>query len=88
MVAHGYIIRHYAIKRRYNDGFKTIDKLKALWLNPEFKSTDLQIAIFSNSYINEMLLYAYIGQHDKAKNIILAVLKGSEKYESKINKKE
>lgn len=88
VVAHGYIIRHYAIKRRYNDGFKTIDKLKALWLNPEFKSTDLQIAIFSNSYINEMLLYAYIGQHDKAKHVIPSVIKGLERYEAKINEEE
>lgn len=88
VVAHGYIIRYYAIRRMYNDGFKTIDKLKALWLNPEFKSIDLQIAIFSNSYINEMLLYAYIGQHDKAKNVIPAVIKGLEKYESKINEEE
>jgi tetratricopeptide (TPR) repeat protein len=88
VVAHGYIIRHYAIKRRYTDGFKTIDKLKALWLNREFRSTDLQIAIFSNSYINEMLLYAYIGQHDKAKNVIPAVIKGLEKYETKINEEE
>jgi hypothetical protein len=88
VVAHGYIIRHYAIKKLYTDGFKTIDKLKALWLNPEFKSIDLQIAIFSNSYINEMLLYAYIGQHDKAKNVIPAVIKGLEKYEAKINEEE
>lgn len=86
--AHGYIIRYYAIKRLYTDGFKTIDKLKALWLNPEFSSTDLQISIFSNSYINEMLLYAYIGQHDKAKNVIPAVIKGLEKYETKINEEE
>jgi hypothetical protein len=88
VVAHGYIIRHYAIKKLYTDGFKTIDKLKALWLNPEFKSTDLQIAIFSNSYINEILLYAYIGQHEKARNIIPAVIKGLEKYETKINEEE
>lgn len=86
--AHGYIVRYYAIKRMYTDGFKTIDKLKSLWLNPEFKSTDLQIAIFSNSYINEMLLYAYIGQHDKAKNVIPVVIKGLEKYETKINEEE
>lgn len=88
VLAHGFIIRYYAIKRLYTDGFKTIDKLKALWLDPEFKSTDLQIAIFSNSYINEMLLYAYIGQHDKAKNVIPAVIKGLEKYETKINEEE
>lgn len=88
VVAHGYIIRYYAIKRMYTDGFKTIDKLKSLWLDPEFKSTDLQIAIFSNSYINEMLLYAYIGQHDKAKNVISSVIKGLEKYETKINEEE
>jgi hypothetical protein len=86
--AHGYLIRYYAIKRMYNDGFKTIDKLKALWLNPEFKSTDLQIAIFSNSYIYEMALYAYIGQHDKARQVIPSVIKGLEKYETKINEEE
>jgi hypothetical protein len=86
--AHGYIIRYYAIKRIYTDGFKTIDKLKALWLNPDFKSTDLQIAIFSNSYINEILLYAYIGQHDRAKQVIPSVIKGLEKYETKINEEE
>ena len=86
--AHGYVVRFYAIKRLYTDGFKTIDKLKALWLGPAFKSTDLQIAIFSNSYINEMLLYAYIGQHDKAKNVIPVVIKGLEKYEAKINEEE
>lgn len=88
IVAHGYVIRHYAIKHLYTDGFKTIDKLKSLWLSPEFKSTDLQIAIFSNSYINEMLLYAYIGQHEKAKNVIPSVIKGLEKYETKINEEE
>ena len=88
VIAHGFIIRHYAIKRLYTDSFKTIDKLKSLWLNPEFKSTDLQIAIFSNSYINEMLLYAYIGQHEKAKNVIPSVIKGLEKYEAKINEEE
>lgn len=86
--AHGFIVRYYAIKRLYTDGFKTIDKLKSLSLDPAFKSTDLQIAIFSNSYINEMLLYAYIGQHDKAKNIIPIVIKGLEKYEAKINEEE
>jgi hypothetical protein len=86
--AHGYIIRYYAIKRMYTDGFKTIDKLKALWLNPDFKSTDLQIAIFSNSYINEILLYGFIGQHDRAKQVIPTVIKGLEKYEAKINEEE
>lgn len=88
VVAHGYLIRYFAIKRLYTDSFKTIDKLKSLWLDPAFKSTDLQIAIFSNSYINEMLLYAYIGQHDKAKNVIPTVIKGLEKYEAKINEEE
>ncbi len=88
ITGHGYIIRYYAIKRLYTDGFKTIDKLKALTLNPEFKSTDLQVAIFPKAYINEMLLYDYIGQHDKAKNVIPAVIKGLEKYESKINEEE
>ncbi len=88
ITAHGYIIRYYAIKRLYTDGFKTIDKLKALTLNPDFKSTDLQVAIFPKAYINEMLLYDYIGQHDKAKNVIPAVIKGLEKYESKINEEE
>lgn len=88
VIGYSYIIRYYAIKRMYTDGFKTIDKLKALTLNPEFKSTDLQVAIFPKAYINEMLLYEYIGQHDKAKNVIPAVIRGLEKYETKISEEE
>lgn len=88
IVAHGYMVRYHAIKKQYNDGFKIIDKLKSLSLNQMFKATDLQISIFSQSYINEMLLYAYIGQYDKAVNIIPSVIKGLDKYESKINNEE
>lgn len=85
IVAHGYIVRYCAIKKQYNDGFKMIDKLKSLALNEMFKATDLQITIFTQSYITEMGLYSYIGQHDKATNIIPYVIKGLDKYETKIN---
>lgn len=88
IVAHGYLVRYFAIQKQYNDGFKIIDKLKSLSLNQMFKATDLQISIFSQSYINEMLLYAYIGQYDKATLIIPHVIKGLDKYESKINNEE
>ncbi|MBS1634970.1 MAG: hypothetical protein JST26_03540 [Bacteroidetes bacterium] len=88
IAAHGFIIRYFAIKKQYNDGFKMIDKLKSLSLNEMFKATDLQISIFTHSYITEMLLYAYIGQHDKAKNIIPIVIKGLDKHESKINNED
>ena len=88
IVAHGYLVRYYAIRKQYNDGFKIIDKLKSLSLNQMFKATDLQISIFSQSYINEMLLYAYIGQYDKASHVIPYVIKGLDKYESKINNEE
>ena len=86
--AHGYLVRYCAIKKQYNDGFKVIDKLKSLSLNEMFKATDLQISIFTQSYITEMLLYAYIGQYDKAKNIIPNVIKGLDKYETKINNED
>lgn len=88
IMAHGYLVRYCAIKKQYNDGFKVIDKLKSLSLNEMFKATDLQILIFTQSYITEMILYAYIGQHDKAKNIIPYVIKGLDKYETKINNEE
>jgi hypothetical protein len=88
IVAHGYLVRYCAIKKQYNDGFKLIDKLKSLTLNQMFKSTELQISIFSESYITEMLLYAYIGQYDKAIHIIPYVIKGLDKYETKINNEE
>lgn len=88
IASHGFIIRYFAIKKQYNDGFKMIDKLKSLSLNQMFKATDLQIAIFTHSYITEMLLYCYIGQHDKARNIIPIVIKGLDKFESKINNED
>lgn len=88
IVAHGFVIRYFAIKKQYNDGFKMIDKLKSLSLNEMFKATDLQISIFTHSFITEMLLYAYIGQHHKAKNVIPAVIKGLDKYESRINNED
>jgi tetratricopeptide (TPR) repeat protein len=85
ILAHGYLIRYFAIKKQYNDGFKMIDKLKSLSLNKMFSATDLQIAIFTQSHITEMVLYAYIGQHQQATNIIPYVIKGLDKYETKIN---
>jgi hypothetical protein len=88
IVAHGHLVRYCAIKKQYNDGFKMIDKLKSLSLNEMFKATDLQITIFTQSYITEMILYAYIGQHDKATNIIPHVIKGLDKYEAKINNED
>lgn len=88
IASHGYLVRYCAIKKLYNEGFKVIDKLKSLSLNEMFKSIDLQISIFTQSYITEMLLYAYIGQYDKAKNIIPLVIKGLDKYETKINNEE
>lgn len=88
IIAHGYLVRYCTIKKQYNDGFKVIDKLKSLSLNEMFKATDLQISIFTQSYITEMILYAYIGQHEKATNIIPNVIKGLDKYETKINNEE
>ena len=88
IVSHGYLVRYCAIKKQYNDGFKMIDKLKSLSLNEMFKATDLQITIFAQSYITEMILYSYIGQHDKATLIIPYVIKGLDKYESKINNED
>ncbi len=85
ITAHGYLVRYCAIKKQYTDGFKYIDKLKSLSLNEMFKSTNLQISIFTQSYITEILLYSYIGQHDKAIPIIPNIIKGLEKYEGKIN---
>ncbi|MBC7696249.1 MAG: hypothetical protein H7141_12475 [Burkholderiales bacterium] len=88
IVSHGYLVRYCALKKQYTDGFKMIDKLKSLALNEMFKATDLQITIFTQSYITEMVLYSYIGQHDKATNVIPYVIKGLEKYEAKINNEE
>ena len=88
IVSHGYLVRYCAIKKQYNDGLKMIDKLKSLALNEMFKATDLQITIFTQSYITEMVLYSYIGQHNKATNIIPFVIKGLDKYEAKINNEE
>ena len=88
IVSHGYLVRYCAIKKQYNDGFKMIDKLKSLSLNEMFKATDIQITIFTQSYITEMILYSYIGQHDKATSIIPQVIKGLDKYEAKINNEE
>jgi len=88
ILSHGSLIRYCALKKQYNDGFKLIDKLKSLSLNKMFIATDLQISIFSQSLITEMLLYSYIGQHEQAKKIIPLVIKGLEKYESKINNEE
>ncbi len=88
IIAHGYLVRYCTIKKQYNDGFKVIDKLKSLSLNEMFKATDLQITIFTQSYITEMMLYAYIGQHEKATAIIPNVIKGLDKYETKINNEE
>lgn len=88
ILSHGFLVRYCAIKKQYNDGFKVIDKLKSLSLNEMFKAIDLQIAIFTQSYITELLLYAYIGQYEKAKHIIPYVIKGLDKYESKINNED
>lgn len=88
ILSHGSLIRYCALKKQYNDGFKLIDKLKSLSLNKMFIATDLQISIFSQSLITEMLLHSYIGQHEQAKKIIPLVIKGLEKYESKINNEE
>ncbi|MES2567442.1 MAG: hypothetical protein V4565_11275 [Bacteroidota bacterium] len=88
IVSHGYLVRYCAIKKQYNDGFKMIDKLKSLALNEMFKATDLQITIFTQSYITEMVLYSYIGQHDKATQVIPHVIKGLDKYETKINNED
>lgn len=88
IVSHGYLVRCCAIKKQYNDGFKMIDKLKSLALNEMFKATDLQITIFTQSYITEMVLYSYIGQHDKATLVIPQVIKGLHKYETKINNED
>lgn len=86
--AHGYLIRYFAIKKQFDDGFKMIDKLKSLTLTEMFKATDLQIAIFTQSYITEMMLYSFIGQHQKATKIIPYVIKGLDKYETKINNED
>jgi hypothetical protein len=88
IVAHGYLVRYCAIKKQYNDGFKMIDKLKSLSMNEMFKATNLQIAIFAQSHVTEMILYSYIGQHDKATNVIPYVIRGLDKYETKINNEE
>ncbi len=88
ILSHGHLIRYYALKKQYNDGFMLIDKLKSLSLNKMFKATDVQISIFIQSYINEILLYSYIGQHEQAKKIIPNVIKGLDKYESKINNED
>ncbi len=88
IVAHGNLVRCCIFKKQYNDGLAMIDKLKSLALNEMFKATDIQITIFTQSYITEMILYSYIGQYDKAIDIIPNVIKGLDKYESKINNEE
>ena len=83
--AHGSLIRNFAIKKQYDDGFQMIDKLKSLSLIEMFKPIDLQISIFTQAYITEVVLYSFIGQHKNAIKIIPVVIKGLDKYESKIN---
>lgn len=88
ILSHGSLIRYYAINQQYSNGFKLIEKLKSLSLNKMFKATDLQINIFSQSYITEMLLYCYIGEHDQAKKLIPLVIENLDKYDSKINNED
>ena len=88
ILAHGSLIRYYATKKQYNDGFKLIDKLKSLSLNKMFQATDLQICIFSQSVITEMVLFSYIGQHDEAKKLIHQAIKELDKFETKINNED
>ena len=72
----------------YEKATSLIEQMRNLTKEKGFNTIDVQVKIFTASYIGEMMLYDKTGEYDKALSIMDDVIDGMESYGDKINKEQ
>lgn len=78
----------YIDNNDYDKSFKLIEKMRAMPKERGFKTIDIQVRIFTSSYIAELLIYDQIGDYDKGVAISDEIVKAIEDFGDKINKEQ
>jgi tetratricopeptide (TPR) repeat protein len=78
----------YIDNNNYEASFDLIQKMRVLHKEKGFGSTDVQVKIFTASYIAELLIYDRMGEYDKALEIVDAIVEGMDEFGEKINKEQ
>lgn len=88
IMCYGFLARAYALEQKFNDCFSCLDKIHSLEISPVFKTTVLQIAIFTRTAINDSMFYLYTGQFSKHQKMLPRILSGLNIHEGKIPNEE
>ena len=79
---------YYIQKGMYDQFFECLGHMKALSKKPAFRSTDLQIRIFTFSTISELLACQMMQDVEKGDKVVEEILNGISKYRFKISKED
>lgn len=81
-------LQYYIETGKFDHFFHCLSHLKMLRKQPEFRSIDLQLRIFTFSTINELIASHAVKDHVRAEKVVGEILKGIEKYRFRINKED
>ncbi len=75
-------------KHELGECFGLIEKMETISQQADFKSVDVQIAVFTYVSMGKLLAYEYQGEYEKANDMIDDIYAGLEGYRDKINMEE
>ena len=78
----------YIENGNYDKSFETIAALRVLPKEKGFNSVDIQVRIFTSTYIAELLIHDQMGEYTKSVEIVDNIVEGIEKFGDKINKEQ
>ena len=78
----------YIDSGNYDKSFELIEKMRELHKEGGFNTTDVQVRIFTSSYIAQLLIYDHMGEYEKGVGVVDDIVNGIEEFGAKINKEQ
>jgi tetratricopeptide (TPR) repeat protein len=78
----------YIDSHAFAKSFELIEKMRDLNKQKGFNTIDVQVKVFTSSYIAELMIYDKMGDYDKGVAILDDIIYGIEEFGDKINKEQ
>lgn len=78
----------YIDHRDFTKSFSLIEKMRELNKQKGFNTIDVQVKVFTSSYIAELMIYDKMGEYEKGVSIVDDIVSGIEEFGDKINKEQ
>lgn len=84
----GHLLFCYIDDQDYDEARDLITTMRSLRKEKGFNTVDIDVRIFTASYIGETMLYAKMGEYDKGLEIVDEIIDGISSFGDKINKEQ